>query len=186
MTWVDLLVLLLVLAFGLRGLTQGFSAQVFGVLGVLGGLWVAGLLFPWLTAQWHDARPVVAYALLRWLVVMLAALTVAGLAHWIGALLRDTVEKTPVGWLDRAGGFLTGLGVGLLVVTFALLGALLLPWPGIVSETAARSWASHRLMSGASRTCARVGRLIPGTEWLGGRFRAAERRTIATRAAASF
>ncbi len=180
MTWLDLVVLVLVLAFGLRGLTQGVASQVFGVLGVLGGLWVMGMLSPWLAAQWHDARPAAAYWTLRWMVVVLAALTVAALAHWIGALLRESVKDTPVKWLDGLGGFVAGLGLGAVVVTFALLGALLLPWPRIVSDTAARSWAARPLMSGAARVCATLGRSIPGTDWLRGRFRAAERRTTAT------
>ena len=172
----DWLVLVLVLAFAVRGLLSGFTSQVFAVLGIAAGLWTAGLCSQWVEAHWQGAQPAVVFWVLRWLVAAFAALAVAGLFHLVGERLGEAVGSTPVGWFDRPGGFVLGAGMGALVSSFVLLGLLAIPWPGHLADQAARSRTARPMMSGATAACSLAARYVPGGAWLQGRFQAAQRR----------
>jgi membrane protein required for colicin V production len=173
---VDWAILILVLAFAIRGLLRGMISQFFSVLGLLAGLWVAAWISQWVGEHWKDARPAVAFVALRWILVALAALAVAGFFQWCGSLLGDAVRSGPVGWLERPAGLALGALLGLVVSAFALLGPLLVPWPPAVGDTVARARSAPGLMRAGVLVCRVAARYVPGSEWLEQRFAAAERR----------
>jgi membrane protein required for colicin V production len=168
--------LLLVLAFAIRGLSRGLIAQIFGFLGMVAGLWTAGLVSQWVGAQWLGAQPAVAFFVLRCLVTLTAALAAAAIFHWWGQLLHGAAKATAFLWLDRSGGLLMGGALGTVVVTFMLLGALLTPWPRALEKAAAASVAAHPAMTGGARVCSLASRYFPGSTWLRQQFLVAERR----------
>jgi Colicin V production protein len=170
------LVLVLFLAFAVRGLMRGLIAEIFTVIGLLAGLWTAGWVSQWILGHWRGAQPAVAFFFLRWLVVVAAAFTVAALCHWGGELMKRMVGATPAGVLDRAAGLLLGATLGAIVAAFTVLAFLSPTWPRGLAESAARARTARPLMASAAGACAAAGRLLPGGGWLHLRFLAAAHR----------
>jgi uncharacterized membrane protein required for colicin V production len=175
-TSLDGLIVLLVAIFSLRGLFRGTIGQVFSLLGFITGLWGAGWVAQWVGQHWQSARPAVVFLGLRWLVAALAGLAIATLFQWWGTSLGGAVKKSPFGWLDRLGGMLLGAGLGLVVASLVMLGALLTTWPHGVGRTAARSWSAVPLMAGGAGLCSLGDRYFPGSDWLRQRYLKAGRR----------
>lgn len=130
----------------------------------------------WVGLHWQGARPAVVFLCLRWAVAIMAGLALASLIQWWGGLLSGAVKNSPVGWLDRLGGFAVGAALGVVVSSFVLLAALLTTWPSGISETAARARLAAPLMAGGARLCGLEQRYFPGSDWLKERFLAARQR----------
>jgi uncharacterized membrane protein required for colicin V production len=176
LTWLDWIVLASVLIFAIRGFLRGTVAQVFVVLGVLGGLWAAGWVSQWVGQHWQGARPAVVYLILRWLVAALAGMAIAALFQWWGEQLGGAVKSGPLGFVDRIGGFAVGAALGLVVVCFVVMAGLLLRQPERLTAPVARMRLAAPLMGGAEQVCDLGGGAIPGGPWLKERFTAARRR----------
>ena len=162
--------------FAIRGLLRGTVGQFFSLLGLVAGLWGAGWVAQWLAERWLDARPALVFLILRWTIAGLAGLLIATLLQWIGDLLGKAVKESPAGWLDRGGGMVLGLGLGVLVASLTMLGALLTTWPAAIGDVAARSRFSVPLMTAGARLCGIEHRYFPGSDWLEEKFLAARRR----------
>jgi len=175
-TGLDLLILVWVLVFTIGGLLRGTVAQVFSFLGLFAGLWTVFPISSWLADQWIGMQPTPVFFVLRWLVSILTGLAVASLFQWCGDTLGRMVQATPAAVIDRGGGLLVGLLGGLTTVSLALMVALLIPQPKKLSELAAEATSTRPLMSGAAHACSLSSRIIPGSAWLGERFRNALRR----------
>lgn len=166
----------MVLVFAVRGLLSGFLNQIFAVTGLLVGLWIAGWSSQWVASHWLSAQPAFIFWLMRWGIAVSAGLAVAALFQWWGSLLSKAFESTPIGWLDRPGGFVMGAALGVFISSVVLLGLLVLPWSGRVAETAARSRTARPVMTSVSAACVRAAHFVPGSAWLGRRFQAASSR----------
>jgi len=151
-------------------------SQVFGLLGLIAGLWAAGWVSQWVGAHWRGAQPAVAFMVLRLLIIIMAGLAVAALFRWWGHVLRTAAKATPAGCVDRPAGFMVGAGVGVLISVFALLVALLIPWPRELSDAASQCRVARPAMEHAARACNTGARFFPGSSWLRERFLAAARR----------
>jgi membrane protein required for colicin V production len=176
LSWLDWLTLVLVGLFGIRGLARGTIGQIFGIIGLLTGLWAASWIARWVGEQWSGARPAAVFFGLRWLIAALGGLAVAGLFGWWGDLVGRAVRAGPAGWADRLVGFLFGtvLGAGVAAVTWMV--ALSLPL-----EAGTEAWAKDSrfpapLLRQAARAVSWTERAIPGSDWLEQRFREAARR----------
>ena len=111
----DLFCLALLLLFAIRGAFRGFVRQLFGVLGLAGGILLARLAAPAFGeafgADLHMA-PTVATALLAMIFFIVAEL----LARFIGRHVHEGLGGGVAGWLNRVGGALLGAAKGFLVV----------------------------------------------------------------------
>ncbi|SMC17861.1 membrane protein required for colicin V production [Desulfacinum hydrothermale DSM 13146] len=106
-----------------RGLWRGAVSQVFGIVGVVGGFYLAGSYCGAVGARIAQAfgslpQPVmVAFVLLFVLTWIVLGLT--------GAWLSRLIQESPAGWLDRlfggALGFAKGLVAAVLMVSFLTL-----------------------------------------------------------------
>ena len=170
---------LLTLAFGIRGIFRGLVRQCFAFAGVLGGIWTALVLSRWVGAHWLGAQPAVVFVVLRWVVSGLAALAVCSLVTWWGEAISGAVQKSPVAWLDHTSGFFVGASMGAIVAAFILLIALSLPWPREAGAWAGSARVSRPLLSGAVRVCDMGNRFVPAGAWLKAHFLTAERRARA-------
>ena len=112
--------------------------QAFSLIGWCCGYVSFIAVSQWVGAHWLGARPAAVFAVLRWLVAMLAGFAVLAVFQIVGERIADGVHKTALGALDRIGGFLLGIAVGALVLVVMLVGMLLTPWP----REAAR-WATE-------------------------------------------
>ena len=165
--------------FAVRGLVRGTVGQFFSLFGLLAGLWVAGWVATWLALRWQEARPGLVFDGLRWVIAGLSGLAVATLFQWWGDLLGKAVKASPAGFFDRFGGMMLGAGLGVLVASLTMLGALLTTWPAAVGDVAARSRLSVPLMTTGAKLCGIEHRLFPGSDWLEAKFIAARKRAQA-------
>jgi uncharacterized membrane protein required for colicin V production len=177
----DWALVVLVLLFAIGGFLRGTIAQIFGVVGVLTGLWAAVFVSGWVGDHWYGARPALVFLALRWLVAALAGLAVAGLFQWCGDRLGKAVREGPLGWLDRAGGFVVGAGLGAAVGSLVLLGALTIRQPSAPGVAAARARVTAPAMGVAAEMCSLGEAYLPGSGWLKERFLAAKRRAVRIR-----
>lgn len=162
--------------FAVRGLVRGTVGQFFSLIGLLAGLWGAGWVSTWLMHRWLDARPAFVFGVLRWVVAGFAGLAIATVFQWLGDLLGKAVKASPAGFFDRVGGMALGAGLGVLVASLTMLGALLTTWPTAIGDAAARSRFSVPLMTAGARVCGIEQRFFPGSDWLEEKFLAARRR----------
>lgn len=180
MTWIDVTVALFVVGFAIRGFFRGSVTQIFGLVGLIAGVVAAGWIARWVGHHWLGARPAVVFWTLKWLVAGLGGLAVATVVSWVGHQLQALLKTSPMGWMDRALGIPVGAATGLATMAALVLLALLAPAPRAIGRSVARARIAPALMAGGARTCWLGARVVPGTEWLGHRFEAAERRTRST------
>jgi uncharacterized membrane protein required for colicin V production len=172
-TWVDWAAVALVALFALGGFLRGMIAQVFVLLGLIGGAWTAGWTFNWLGHHWAHAEPAIIYMVLRWVVACLAGMVVASASQWIGTLLSLPPKPGPIGVADRVLGVPVGAAMGIAVTALLLLTALAVPWPREVRQAVAGAHTTAAWMRGGERVCRLVGSRFPNSIWLAEQFRKA-------------
>ncbi|MCJ7669749.1 MAG: CvpA family protein [Dehalococcoidia bacterium] len=126
MNWLDIVIIIVIVLLGIAGLRQGMIRTVFGIAGLIGGIFLAGryydelaaLLFP-SGATWAN---IAAYA-----IIAIATLVVAGVIGW---LLAKLVNFAALGWLDRVMGFILGVVIGGLLCA-AILAIVVKYYPGM-------------------------------------------------------
>lgn len=155
---------------------RGTVAQVFGLLGVLFGLWVAAWVSQWVGSHWQGARPAVVFLALRWTVAVLAGFAVAALFGWWGELLSKAIQAGVLGWLDRLGGGVVGFALGVLIAALLILAAIRVPALASLGHDAARARTAAPLMNVGARACVFEEKVFPGRGWLRQQFEAAEYR----------
>ena len=112
--------------------------QAFSLIGWCCGYVSFIAVSQWVGAHWSGARPAAVFAVLRWLVAMLAGFAVLAVFQLAGERIGESVHKTVLGGLDRLGGFLLGVAFGALVIVVVLVAMLLTPWP-----REAAGWATN-------------------------------------------
>ena len=126
MNWLDIVIIVVVVALGIVGLRQGLIRTVFGIAGLIGGIFLAGryydelasLLFP-SSASWAN---IAAYA-----IIAVATMVVAGVIGW---LLAKVVNFVALGWLDKLVGGILGVVIGALLCA-AILAIVVKYYPGM-------------------------------------------------------
>jgi membrane protein required for colicin V production len=126
MNWLDIVIIVVVALLGFAGLRQGLIRTVFGIAGLIGGIFLAGryydelaaFLFP-SGATWAN---IAAYA-----IIAVATLVVAGVIGW---LLAKLVNFAALGWLDRLVGLILGIVIGGLLCA-AILAIVVKYYPGM-------------------------------------------------------
>lgn len=126
MNWLDIVIIVVVASLGIAGLRQGLIRTVFGIAGLIGGIFLAGryydelaaLLFP-SSATWAN---IAAYA-----IIAIATLVVAGVIGW---LLAKLVNFAALGWLDKLVGLILGVVIGGLLCA-AILAIIVKYYPGM-------------------------------------------------------
>jgi len=120
MNWLDILIIVVLVALGVAGLRQGMIRTVFGIAGLIGGIFLAGRYYDELAARIFPSDAIwgniAAYA-----IILIATLVVAGVIGW---LLAKLVNFAALGWLDRFMGFILGVVIGGLL--FAAILAIVL------------------------------------------------------------
>jgi membrane protein required for colicin V production len=119
MRWVDIAILVIIVGSGAFGLLRGLIVQVGGIVGAVAGLFLAHHYYTtarnFLALFFHaDSHLSVAAFLLVLLVVWLLVVLIA-------QAIRTVVRFTPFGLLDRLGGAVLGLALGVVLVQVLLL-----------------------------------------------------------------
>jgi membrane protein required for colicin V production len=116
MNWLDIVIIVIGIIFGILCLWRGAIKAAFGIAGLIGGIALAGHHYQSLAsilspggASWAG---IAAYA-----IILVATLVVAGIIGWFVAKL---VHITMLGWVDRLVGFILGAGIGGMLCAAAL------------------------------------------------------------------
>jgi hypothetical protein len=176
------MMLVLVILLAIRGYLRGTVAQVFVVVGLVIGFYVALAVSRWIGVHWGDAKPAGVYLVLRWMVGALVGLALATAFRWWGGSMAKAVRDGPLGWLDRGGGMLIGAALGTTLCTFGLLGALQFDNPRGPGMMAAQARVGASTMEAAATVCGAVEPFFPGLAWLKHQFLSAQRRAVRMRA----
>jgi len=116
MNWLDIVIIVVAVLLGLAGLRQGIIRTVFGIAGLIGGIFLAGRYYDELALRLFPSGAIwgniAAYA-----IILLATLIVAGVA---GSLIAKLVHFAALGWLDRLVGFILGIVIGGLLCAAVL------------------------------------------------------------------
>ena len=126
MNWLDIVIIVFVALLAFSGLRQGMIRTVFGIAGLIGGIFLAGryydrlatLIFP-PDATWAN---IAAYA-----IIAVATLVIAGVIGW---LLSKLVNFVALGWLDKLVGLILGIVIGGLLCA-AILAIVVKFYPGM-------------------------------------------------------
>ncbi|WP_169784670.1 CvpA family protein [Campylobacter curvus] len=110
-TWFDIIVIALVLILGIKGILNGLIKEVFGLIGLIGGLIVASRfsdvaenfissnIYKFENASMLQFVGFIGLWIVFWIVCLL-----------IGKFLSKIIALSGLGFLDRFGGFLAGSG----------------------------------------------------------------------------
>jgi membrane protein required for colicin V production len=116
---VDWIILVVLLISVLSAAKNGFFLEVFSLIGVVAGLWIASWnyqrVLPWIS-QWIHSLP--AAEALSFLLIALGVMIVAGI---LGRVIRWSVHSIGLGWADRFVGAAFGFVKGCALVTLAVL-----------------------------------------------------------------
>jgi membrane protein required for colicin V production len=119
LNWVDLIMAIVLIGFAIRGLMKGFFRELFSLVGLFIGLWVALLKFvpvgEWLQTKLPLTDPLPFHA--AFLAIFLGISALAGVC---GYLLHKVAKVFFVGWLDAVVGLGFGLIKGVVILTILL------------------------------------------------------------------
>lgn len=108
MNWLDLIIIIVAIVFAVVGLWRGAIKAAFGIVGLVGGIALAGRCYQTLAnvlssngATWAK---IAAYA-----IILVATLVIAGI---IGRIIARLAHITMLGWVDRLVGFILGAVIG--------------------------------------------------------------------------
>jgi membrane protein required for colicin V production len=111
MNWLNIVIIVVALLSALWGLRQGVIKTVFGIAGLIGGIFLAGRYYSWLAAllspSGATSANIAAYA-----IILIATLIVASVVGWLVAKLLHVVMLGWLDWLDKLGGFVLGGVIG--------------------------------------------------------------------------
>ncbi len=116
MNWLTIVIIVVVAGLGIVGLRQGLIRTVFGIAGLIGGIFLAGRYYDELAARIFPSSAywgnIAAYA-----IIAVATLVVAGVVGW---LLAKLVNFAALGWLDKLVGCVLGVVIGGLLCAAVL------------------------------------------------------------------
>ena len=108
MNWLDIVIIVIILLFGMMGLWKGAIKAVFGIAGLLGGIALAGRYYQTLASILSPSGAVWS-GIAAYIIILVVTLIVASIVGW---LIAQLVHITMLGWVDRVVGFVFGAGVG--------------------------------------------------------------------------
>ncbi len=125
MNWLDIVILVFVIASAIIGLKTGLIAAVMSLAGIIVGVMLAGRYYMslagWLSSLPKNVAEIIAFAVILIVVMIIAAL--------LAKLLKRVASAVMLGWLNHLGGFIFGLLMG--AITCAVLLAIWVRFLGI-------------------------------------------------------
>ena len=145
MNWLDIVIIVVVVGLGIVGFRQGMIRTVFGIAGLIGGIFLARRYYDDLATRLFSSSAywgnIAAYA-----IIAIATLVVAGVIGW---LLAKLVNFAALGWLDRFMGFILGVVIaGLLCAAVLAIAVHFVDYYPSIQETINQSRIATFLVQG--------------------------------------
>ena len=116
MNLLDMIVLLVLLLFSLKGLLRGFVNEVASLTGLLMGGWLAYRFYPALSVPLGNSLHVPEH-IAAFLSFMLLLMLTGVLAHILGNIITSALRIVLPGGLNGAGGVMVGAAEGILLLS---------------------------------------------------------------------
>jgi len=134
MNYLDIIIAVLLVAFGIGGLKKGIITEAATLLGLGLGLYGA-FHFSDFTAdkllQWVEINPKYV-SLVSFIVTFIV---VAILVNLLGRVVTKVVKELSLGFIDKIGGFVFGIAKGILMCSLLLMLLNVFKLTGVVKET---------------------------------------------------
>ncbi|MDD5190669.1 MAG: CvpA family protein [Dehalococcoidales bacterium] len=133
MNWLDIVILAYLVVSVITGIAQGLIKSVLSLVGIIVGLILAANYYHQLANVFgfisnKDIAEIVAFILIMGAVLALAAL--------LALVLKTIINSILLGWVDRIGGGVFGLLMGVLTVSGILAVIVKLTGSNLISESA--------------------------------------------------
>lgn len=138
MTGIDVVILVIVGFFCVKGFFRGFIVEVFTLVGLLLA-YVVALREMSTVSAWLDRTVNLPPLLSTTLGFLAVFILVALFFRWLAGALRFLARRIMVGWIDRGGGVLFGLFKGAFVASLLALLISLIPFSGGMRREQERS-----------------------------------------------
>jgi Uncharacterized membrane protein, required for colicin V production len=116
MNWLDIIIIIIGIIFGVLGLWKGAIKAAFGIAGLIGGVALAGHYYGRLATILSSEGAAWA-GIAAYVIILVATLVVASIIGWFIAKL---VHITMLGWVDRLVGCILGVVIGGMLCAAAL------------------------------------------------------------------
>lgn len=159
MNYIDLIIILFILASLLRGAEVGFVRQLFSAAGFFGGLMLGVWLQPQIVRMAHTP---LARAWLTLAITLGPALVLLAVAEYVGTLVRSRIHRESLDYADRTLGSLVSLTTLIITIWFGAAILIRLPFPALQNElrgSAIIRYLDQHLPS-APNTISQLGRII--------------------------
>lgn len=118
MNRIDVVLAVVLALFALRGFQRGFSREIFALIGLVGGVAVAGAMYADAAMQLPPEVPDIVRPAVAFLAIFLG---VALAAKLVGMLVHRLLGLVLLSPLDRIGGIIFGAAKGVAFVTLAVI-----------------------------------------------------------------
>ena len=133
MTYIDIIIAVLMVIFGIAGLRKGIIIEATTLLGLGLGLYGA-FHFSDFTAEKLVELVSIDQKYLNVVSFIVTFIIVAVLVNLLGRLVAKLVKAINLGFIDKLGGFIIGLAKGLLICSLAIMLLNALNANGIIKE----------------------------------------------------
>jgi membrane protein required for colicin V production len=140
MNWLDIVIIVVVILLGISGLRQGIIRTVFGIVGLVVGVVLAGRYYSALAERLSPASATWAN-IAAYTIILVGTIIVAGVIGW---LLAKLAHFAALGWLDKLVGFILGVIIGGLFCAAVL--AVLLRYDASIEVIISQSVIARFLM----------------------------------------
>ncbi|RJP76211.1 MAG: CvpA family protein [Candidatus Zixiibacteriota bacterium] len=137
MHYLDIVILIIILISGVSGGLNGFVFEALALGGLALGIYLGLRYFSWLA--YHLNFLGLPDWLLNIIAFLLILIVITIAFRLVGRLLKGTVAKAFLGWLDHAVGAIFGLVRGVAVVLLLIMLLLLTPLRQVLTEEAPRT-----------------------------------------------
>ena len=134
MSHVDVLILIFLAYFAIRGLLNGFFQEFFRIVGFLGGIFLAFTATPTLTSTLQPFFPTVPGIVMSIVAFLMVFGLVMSISKVVAGLLSELFKKIHLGWLNRLMGLVLGLGRGGLILGLVFIVLSFLPFPQVATS----------------------------------------------------
>ncbi len=160
MTWVDWVVILLILIGVFEGLIRGFVAQVVRIVALILGT-VVGFMVSSVVASWMGRELQLASSFIHPLALILSLTVVTAIFQLIGSIILRVVNPLfQANPLNRIGGAVVGLVRQMVIISVVLAVVLALPLSSQVKQLLERSRVVRPLLTLASAMEKRFGSVL--------------------------
>jgi len=137
MHYLDIIILIIILASGVEGGIHGFVYELCSLIGILAGLFLGWRFFPVIAGYLQFLS--VPDWILNVTSFLLILIVVSAILRMLGGVLRRALHKVFLGWLDHAVGAIFGLARGFVMVFLITLILLLTPLSDVLRAEASKT-----------------------------------------------